>query len=92
MKTKLLNKIRERFTIEYYPLGVPNGSDSYFDAKYLLKDSHDFSSEYDLCSTKTQAINIILEKIRNEYKDYSIKPKTKQQQNKPIKVWWNGNS
>lgn len=77
MKTKLLKKIRKRFVIEYYPN----------DDLYYLK-GHYFENR---CRgkwfvTKEGAIEEMLYQIRNKYK------KKCQQQNKPIKLWWNGNS
>lgn len=84
MKTKLLKKIRKRFTIEYYPLGVPlksfdNKLIGYSEYKFRLKDGNYKVCDYE---TKTQATNEILKEIRLEYSFLK---------NKPIKVWYNGN-
>lgn len=83
MKTKLLKKIRKRFTIEYYPLGLPNGSQK-LDAKYLIKDKNTRLTHlgYDI----QESIDLVIYLVRKEYYQYSRKYK---QQNKPIKVWWN---
>lgn len=76
MKTKLLKKIRKRFTIEYQPITKI----------YKVKGNLSFANEDKEFKNKQQAIDYILIQVEIKYCKYSRKYK----QNKPIKVWWNG--
>ena len=84
MKTKLLKKIRKRFSVVYYPK-----IDS--SCKYRLIDKQDtqiytMSHVKFWCESKDECLSSMMYIIRREYEKYSCK---KSNINKCKKVWHN---
>lgn len=94
MKTKLLNKVRKRFEILYYPEGieryrVDSNEPIYLEEKFLIVNNS-MLYEYNLHKihkTKNEALEEILRVVRLQYSDFSCKKNKQQLKNKPIKVW-----
>lgn len=85
MKTKLLKKIRKRFSIEYYP----NRDD---EKKYKLTDNQSgehyvYGIRNEWYISKHSALNDIIELLRWQYQHRSVKYK---RENIKQKVWHNG--
>lgn len=58
-----------------------------FVIEYYPKDEL-YKTEGSYFATKHDAIEMILTQVRSKYKNYSVKNKKIEQQNKPIKVWY----
>lgn len=82
MKTKLLKKIRKRFSVDYYP----NRDDA---KKYRLTDHEPMGYQYGIRNqwhiSKQSALNDMLELLRWQYQHRSAKYK---RENVKSKVWY----
>lgn len=86
MKTKLLKKIRKKYSILYYPKGVPyydfsEDKEKLADKKYKLNVGN-------IHGSKESAIEEMLRVLRRDYYKYTSKYKREQSGNKPVKIWW----
>lgn len=92
MKTKLLRKIRKRFKIKYYPLGIPLWDFSkeieiLSDKKYSLEDKDNSYFVY-FGYTKEDCLNAMMKEVRKQYAHRSRKNKSIKELNKPVNVWY----
>ena len=98
MKVKLLKKIRKRYSIERIdklesnPNTWVKDSFDYCDNKlpfYILTDKRDvFGLHFRASKCMGDLVNSIRYQVREEYKEYSVKAKTKRVS---TKVWYNQN-
>lgn len=95
MKTKLLKKIRKKYSIVYYPNGYKCIDDKiHHKGKYIVFRHWCYYLESSIIYrlpaflNKQDAINYILKSVRVQYRQYSRKyVKTN---HNGIKVWYNG--
>lgn len=97
MKTKLLKKVRKRFSIEYYPNGrYIYGIFSETPMVCLIdkEDSNNFDYFTVGIYTKEEVYNILIEKliniIRKEYSKYGTRRNKikREKTDNGIKLWW----
>lgn len=68
MKVKLLKKIRNKYSIVYYPNGVIFGDRVYNVKKYIVHKNN-YQSVWDRCFlTKNEAIDYILRMVTRKYR------------------------
>lgn len=87
MKVKLLKKIRKQYSIVYYPDGFLYNGYLYHNNQFVVKYIYNIRPTWHLDSfnSKQEAINFILNSIRNKYKKYSRK--YKKPNYRGVKVW-----
>lgn len=103
MKTKLLKKVRKRYTISYYPHGFTNRWGDFEEGSHLvlrytnrfgLIRKEDYGRVPELnCAQTDSLVQVYLTNIigglRSDYPDYRRKSKVKEQlKNQFIKVWY----
>lgn len=86
MKVKLLKKIRNQYSIIYYPKGFLDYRGRPICIGMYEIRKNDYFYDY-VAPSKEEALEYILEKVRRKYSKYSRK--NKKENYSGIKVWYN---